>query len=243
MTITKNDLTIIYYTANQLDTTNPYFLSNTRKQLLVAAGNLPIVSVSHKPIDLGTNICIGEVGRSHLKLYNQILIGTKAAKTKYVAMAEDDILYSWEHFHQELPKGENFLYDMNKWSIFTWTRPPQFTYRDRMVVNSLISPRDLLVEALEERFRRVTELLKKHTEPEIIKYWGDPGRYEDILKVTVRPTAHFFSSVPSIVFTHSSAFGYLNHGMKKRLGNPRAFVIPVWGSALDIMKLYDKSFQ
>ena len=246
MMVTPDDLTIIYYTSNQLEATNPYFVGNTKAQLLKATDGLPIVIVSHKPTMFGTNstnICIGDVGRSHLKLYNQILIGCKAAKTKYVAMAEDDIFYSYQHFHIELPKSDYLLFDMNKWSVFTWIKPPQYTYRDRMVVNQLIAPRDYLVEALEERFARVKELLKTRKEEDIIKYWGDPGRYEALLGVTVRKREHFFSSVPSIVFTHENAFGFLNHGTHKRVGNPRAYDIPVWGKASDIMKLYDKNYE
>lgn len=241
MKVTKEDLSIIYYTSNQLEKDNPYFLSNTLKCLLKAVGDLPIVSVSHKPMALGTNICIGEVGRSHLNLYKQILIGCKNAKTKFVAMAEDDILYSYEHFHQELPRGDYFLYDMNKWSIFTWSKPPQYSFRDRKVVNQLIAPRQYLIDALEERYRRVDEMKKQGMKEEkIIKYWGDPGRYEDVLGVSKRKSAHFFSSVPSIVFTHESAFGYLNHGSKKKLGNPKAYDIPVWGRADKILSFYFK---
>ena len=244
MKVTKDDLTIIYYTANCLEKDNPYFLENTKKQLLTAIGDFPMIIVSHKPTMFGnntTNICIGEIGRSHLKLYNQILIGAKAAKTKYVAMAEDDILYHYNHYHSELPKSDYFLYDMNKWSIFTWIKPPQYHYRDRLVVNQLIAPRDYLVDALEERFARVEELKKTKTEEHIIHYWGDPGRYEKYLGVSERKVAHFFSSVPAIVFTHESAFGYLTQGSRKRIGNPRAYDIPVWGKAEDMLKIYDKN--
>ena len=247
MKVTKKDLTIVYYTSNQLDTDNPYFLENTKKQLLKAIDDFPMVIVSHKPTMFGENtlnINLGDIGRSHLNLYRQILIGAKAAKTKYVACAEDDILYSYQHFHAELPKSSYFLYDMCKWSMFTWIKPYQFTYRDRYVVNQLIAERDMLVEALEERFERVETLKRRgKTESEIIKYWGDPGRYEKFLGVKERPVAHFFSTVPSIVFSHADAFGYLNHGKHKRLGNPRAFEIPVWGTADKIFSLYDKSIK
>src|SRR3989338_4917546 len=146
------DLTIIYYTSNYLDDHNPYFLANTKKQLLEAVGNLPVISVSQKPIDLGTNICLGDIGRSHLNIFRQILVGAKAAKTKYVAMAEDDILYSCDHFHTYLPEKDKFAYNMSKWSIYTWTKPPTFSFKARLVVNSLIAKRDMLVEAMEERF-------------------------------------------------------------------------------------------
>lgn len=245
MKVTKNDLTILYYTSNQLEKKNPYFVENTKKQLIEAAGDLPIITISQQPTIIGdncTNIVLGDIGRSHLNIYKQMLIGAKEAKTPFVATSEDDIMYSYQHYHSELPKERVFLYDMSKWSIFTWIKPAQYTYRDRMVINQLIVERDLLIEALEERFKRVEVLLKIQPLEKIIRYWGDFGRYEGLLGVAIRPTAHFFCSVPSLVFTHVDAYGYLNHGSRKRLGNPRAFDIPVWGEAKDIMKLYDKNY-
>lgn len=238
---TNNDLTVIYYTSNHLDEKNPYFLENTKKQLLKAIGNLPLISVSQKPIAFGENICVGEIGRSHLNLYRQILAGCKAAKTPFVAMAEDDILYSWEHFHSLLPNPDTFLYDMNKLSIFTWTKPPLFSFRhNRMVVNQLIAPRAMLIEALEERFARIEELMRQgQKEEDIISNWGDPGRYERNLGVTVRKTDNFMCTNPSIVFTHEYAYGYeFNHGTRKKLGDLRIIEIPYWGRAEDVLKLY-----
>lgn len=240
-----NDLTVIYYTANYLETTNPYFLSNTKKQLAIAAGDLPLIIVSQKPENIAewqalgfkdvTNICMGDIGRSHLNIYRQILEGCKAAKTKYVAMAEDDILYSYEHFHSDLPKGDYFLYDMNKLSLFTWTNPPVFSFRhNRMVVNQLIAPTEMLREALQERFDRYPDESKID-----LRVWGDPGRYERQLGVTVRPTDTFMCTNPSIVFSHEFAYGYeFNQGKKKRLGDLRIIEIPQWGRAEEVLKLY-----
>jgi hypothetical protein len=255
------DLTIIYYTSNWLDEHNPYFLENTKKQLLKAADGLPIVIVSQKPMgnwlskwdvlqykkgDPVTVLNMGNIGRSHLNIYRQILEGCKLAKTKYVAMAEDDILYSESHFHSgQIAKefeshGDVMLYDMNKVSLFTWTDPPMFSFRSkRKVVNQLIAPREMLVKALEERFARLEELYKQGwTEEKAIKFWGDLGRYEEILGVTPQPTVEFYSQVPSIVFSHPEAFGYLNQGKKKRLGDIRIIELYDWGTASDILALY-----
>src|SRR3990167_5034053 len=98
------DTTVIYYTCNYLDEANPHFLRNTRKQLLEAMVDMPMVIVSQKPTLFGwdsINVCLGDIGRSHLNVYRQILEGCKAAKTKYVALAEDDILYSEQHFNPQ----------------------------------------------------------------------------------------------------------------------------------------------
>ncbi len=239
-----NDLTIIYYTSNHLEQTNPWFLHNTKKALIKASGGLPIISVSHKPVYLEyenhKNILFKAKSRSHLNIYEQLMIGAMHAKTKYVAMAEDDILYSKEHFHSKMPRDNCFLYDMNKLSLFTWTKPPLFSFRhNRKVVNQLIAPKDYLVEAMNERFKRVDELLAKGKPLErILKFFGDPGRYEKHLGVTVRETDTFMSTCPSIVFSHEHAFGYLSQGSRKRLGDLRINEVPYWGRAEEVLKQF-----
>ena len=236
--VTKDNLTVIYYTSNWLDTHNPYFLENTKKQLLVAIGGLPLISVSQKPMAFGKNVCVGDIGRSHLNIYRQILEGSKAAKTKYVAMAEDDILYSYEHFHNYVPDRNIFAYDMNKWSIYTWINPPLYSYKvNRRVVNSLIAPRDMLVEAMEERFNKFKDIPEDKIP---LHHWGDPGRYESHLGVTVRETEEWYSKCPNIVFSHPEAYGYLSRGTRKELGYLKALELPYWGRVEDIIKLYKK---
>ena len=77
-------------------------------------------------------------------------------------------------------------------------------------------------------------------EEDIIHYWGDPGRYESNLGVTVRETEEFYSECPNIVFSHPEAFGYLSRGTRKRLGDLKAIELPYWGRAEDVLKLYQK---
>lgn len=224
-----NDLTIIYYSAN---TISPYFFKHTKNALLKAVGKIPIISVSQKPMDLGKNICVGDIGQSNINIYKQVLIGAKETATEYVAMAEDDTLYHESHFKHR-PTGEVFAYNMNKWSIFTWSEPPIFSNRGRRTLNALIAPRKLLIEALEERFA-------KYPEDEMIplKFWGEPGRYEKYLGVTVRPTERFESEIPIIMFSHPEALNYQQQGERKRLGMERLFKLPYWGEASEIVKLY-----
>lgn len=243
----NNDLTIVYYTSNYLDEKNPVFLENTKQQLLKAAGELPIVIVSQKPTLFGSNsinVVLGDIGRSHFNIYWQILQGCKAAKTKWVAMAEDDILYSPEHFdftrYIKSPQDDVFYYDMNKVSLFTWIKPAMFSFRfKREVVNQLVCNRQLLIDAMAERFKKLEELRKIWPDEKIMKYWGDPGRYEEFLGVTVRKTRQESCSNPSIVFSHEWAYGYeVNQGKKKRLGDLRILELYGWGKASDVLKLY-----
>lgn len=231
-----NDLSIIYYTCNFLEEHAPYFVSNTKKQLLNAIGDMPLIIVSQKPILFGNNsmnICVGDIGRSHLNIYRQMLIGAKAAKTKYVAMAEDDLLYPKEHFEYRPTPGV-FAYDLSKWSIFTWVKPAVFAFKNRRVIHSLICERDLLIESLEERFAKFPDESKIP-----LHYWGDLGRYEHSLGVIVRKTEEYWSKVSSIYFSHENSYGYqVGLGNRKKLEPFRAIEVPYWGRAENILKLY-----
>lgn len=232
--MTHKNLTIIYYTSNK---NSSYFMANTQRQLLKAVGDTPIISVSFKPIDLGFNICIGEQERSNHMLYKQVLQGAIEAKTKYVAMAEDDMLYSKEHFEYRPSSDDVFAYDLNKWSIFSWVNPPIFSYRPRKLMNSLIVSRDALVENLRERYDKYP-ILKEVPKNIIDYYWGEPGRFETHLEITRVKTEEYNSTIPNIMFSTSEALGYLHLGKRKAHSKIIATEIKPWGTAENILKLY-----
>lgn len=223
------DLTIIYYTANHI---SPFFMANTQKQLLKAVGNTPIISVSQKPIKFGKNICVGDIGRSSYNLYKQILIGARAATTKYVATAEDDVLYPQKHFVYR-PAKDVFAYDINKWSIFVWDNPPHFSYRNRRTMTSLTVSRTALIKTLEKRFA-------KHPDPNNIPlaWWAEPGRFDGYLGIEHVKNERYMCPIPSIVFSTPEAMAFEITGTKKRRGSVRAIEIEPWGTAEEIIKLY-----
>jgi hypothetical protein len=223
------NMTIIYYTANFI---SDAFLANTMKYLKIAIGETPVISVSQKPMDFGTNICVGDIGRSHINIYRQALIGAKAAKTKYVAFVEDDILYSKEHF-QYIPTDGFFAYDKNIWVFYTYLRIPVFTYKNRVNFNGLICERDLFIEAMEERFAAWPDESKIR-----ISCWAEPGRYEKHIRVTVRKLETYNATVPSIAFYHPTALSYLHLGTRKAPGENPCDILPYWGKSEDIKKLY-----
>ncbi len=229
----REDLTILYYTANRL---REPFAKKVREQLVKVAGDIPIISISQKPMDFGVqNICVGDKIYSSVNIYRQALVGAKEAKTKYIAMAEDDILYSREHFLDYIPKDDEFAYDYSRWAIYTWVKPPMYSYKERKVLSMMICPRELFIEAMEERFKKYPDesMLRN------ISDFSEPGRYENHLKVTERKSVKYESSVPCLVFTHEDAIGYQIQGTKKRMGKLRAYDIPYWGKAEDIMKMYN----
>lgn len=226
----NKDLTIIYYTANA---TPEAFAQKTRQTLEIARGGLPLISVSQIPMFFGKNICVGSIGRTHLNIYRQALIGAKAAETKYIALAEDDILYSPEHFQFRPSKGL-FAYNMSVWSLYTWVKPAIFSYKDRRNLSGLICERELFIEAMEERFKQWPDDSKTP-----IRNWAEPGKYEDNLGVTMRETEKFYTDVPNVAFSHPTALSYEGLGHRKKLGNLKAISIPFWGTAEEVLKIYE----
>ncbi|RJR26975.1 hypothetical protein C4561_04335 [candidate division WWE3 bacterium] len=232
-----DDLTIIYYTANK---NSDVFMRSTQKILLHAIGDTPIISVSFKPTVIGSNcknICIGEQKRSNYMIYKQVLLGVREAKTKYVAMAEDDMLYSPEHFTYRPPDDETFSYNINKWSIFSWVKPPYLSYRVRKLMNSLITTNSALQKTLEERYEKYP-VLEEIPKEFFKKYWGEPGRFENHLGISPVKTEEFSSSVPNIMFSTSEALGFLDLGERKAHSNIKADKVEPWGTAEEILKLY-----
>ena len=87
--------TILYYTSNR---ENPELENKIIQDMLKKKGDLPIISVSQKPMDLGTNICVGDVGTSGYNICRQIQIACEVAKTEYVITVEADCIYSPDYF-------------------------------------------------------------------------------------------------------------------------------------------------
>ena len=150
-----------------------------QKQLVKAANGKPIVSVSHEPVDIGQNICIGKHKPSWLMLYRQLLIGTEAAETKYVAMAEHDCLYNREHYDWQPLDDETFFYNENTWFVQyaeknhtelkgMYSKWP----RQRLALSQLICNRELLLETLNERLNLLDRDRKLVRE---IVFAGEPG--------------------------------------------------------------------
>lgn len=227
------DLTAIYYTANIIP---EEFAREARRLLLVALSrashNLSLISVSRKPMNFGDNIVV-DLPRHHLSIYKQALIGAEAAKTKYIALVEDDVLYHSEHFKYR-PNDGKFAYNMNFWNIYTWEEEPMFTQKSggRRNLNGLICERALFIQAIKERF------LKYPNDDAKLSLWAEPGKYEAQLGVTVRETEEFYTNPPNIVFSHEKELSFENLGVRKKVGQIRATEIPYWGTANRIRRLY-----
>lgn len=223
------NLTIIYYTANRI---SDYFADACRRQLLKAIGDTPLISLSKKPINFGTNIVDSDSESSAITIYKVILNGAKMAKTKYIALAEDDALYPEEHFTTFLPPEDTFAYNMSRWSIYSWSVPPIFSLKRREILATMIAPREALIENIEARFAHFPDTSKIPS-----GYMVEPGRGLDRrLGAPPAKKIDFYSKVPVIVFSHETALGFASLGKRKALGELRAIEIPYWGTAERVMK-------
>ena len=137
------DLTVVYYTSNR---ERPAFEARIIQKLLDHSEGLPIVSVSQYPIDLGTNVCVGDVGVSEFNGFRQMQIGAKAATTPFVCPAESDFLYPREYFQHRCADTQTFDFIRRTYMIYDNT----YYYSRRINEAAMVVGRDYLVQALED---------------------------------------------------------------------------------------------
>jgi hypothetical protein len=214
------DLTVIYLSASRLPQRMADFV---RGVLLAAIGRTPLISMTREPLDFGQNILqVGPWCAS--TIYSEMLRAAKVAVTPFVAVAEDDTLYPREHFTWRPPAGA-FLYDQNRFSLFTWGEP-LYNWRNRRSNSTLIAYRSLLVDALEERFQKWP-----NGTPEA--QTGEIGRpmVERNLGLTPQTAVEVFSTVSTINIGHSYGTNDRERRQRKSHGPIRAYDIPHWGRA------------
>lgn len=198
-----SDLTILYYTANKIPDGAAEKIRAHQKKLF--ENKYPIISVSQKPIEYGTNICVGEIGRSKYNCYKQILIGVREIKTKYVACAEDDALYSNDHYNFRPIKDDVFYYERNYWLAeeyrYYW-RPDDVSVR--MGMWGCITTSENLLHNLTKRYSDYP------VEPERNKFlmWREPGIHDNTFGIKSTHDT-FESKDPTVVFRYRGSMGGL----------------------------------
>jgi hypothetical protein len=220
------ELTAIYYTANLVP--EPFAAAVREHLLTVLPAGTPVVSVSHRPLEFGRNICVGEIGVSTYNVYRQVLLGAMAAATEFVACCEDDTLYTPEHFAHRPPANE-FHYNKARW----WVEPQGvFRWRDRTAMHACVAPRRLMVETLQARFAAYPVPLTTKRE---LRSWGEPGRYEGNLNLPQVRREFFRTEVPILTFDRKGSL----YGLRR--WNPEDVVaerLEPWGSAAEILERF-----
>ncbi|MBN1168257.1 hypothetical protein JXA63_00045 [Candidatus Woesebacteria bacterium] len=220
------ELTVIFLTTNDVPKKWAEF---HKKTLLAAVGKNKLITISNKALDFGNMNLIQKEPRSRSNVYRQLLRGAKHAKTEFIAVAEDDVLYPKEHFDFR-PPCDNFFYNNCHWSLFTWNKPV-YHWNDRMGNYSLVASRNLVIKTLEKIFRKFPGGIPEEKT-------GELGRAQTIRSQGIRQKLanKFYTTVPLVVFHHDRGFDELAKRKRKRMGLLRAYDIPYWGPASKLVK-------
>ncbi len=233
-----NDLTIIYLTVNQMP---QRWVDFHMLHLLLAVGDYPLITVSMKPMDLGVGETklIQTTPKGSWNAFCEWNRAAKVAKTEFVAIAEDDTLYHPWHFKKFRPKPDEVAYDMSRWTVLSWKKDPIFSMLRRLGGFSMICPRKLMIEALDEReakypngYRRPGEIGRKDTEQR--------------MGVTRRKHVEWYCKFPMVNLAHPLGLSptYIGPtGFNRKEGEIKAFEIPHWGIASHITNTYNRGIE
>jgi hypothetical protein len=232
---------IIYLTDNSLDAR---IADLCRDKLAEAAGCLPIVSVSQRPLAFGHNICVGEIGRCWLSLYKQLLAGCEATTAEWVIVAEHDCLYTAEHLNYTPGDDGAFWYNDNRWLVQWGGNHPELNgmyswWPGSLALSQLVCNRDLLCRCIEERVRFLEggvgagefgkaepgvvplDVLRKARER---ARSGSAAYLRSFLEyLTAYESKMFKTLLPNLDIRHSSNFTGPKRGSKRR------YELPYWG--------------
>jgi len=138
------DKEIIYYTASR-ELIEPKVIEQINK----VRGSIPVISVSQKPLNFGTNICVGKLEQNYKNAFMQCKLGCEKSKADYVIMCESDCLYPEDYFNFE-PKDLNTIYDYdNVWLMWDRENRTRF-YKHGTTAGSIILGRELYLKMMEK---------------------------------------------------------------------------------------------
>lgn len=224
-----SDITGIFLTCNDLP---PAWEAYHKSVILDSLQGAPLIVMSMKPMEpWGGNVThvLQDAPKSFSNIYAQLLRGAKMATTDYIAVVEADTLYPKDHFLQRPPKG-TIGYNMNFWHLFTWHEDPIYMWRNRRGNYSMLSDRLYVIDALEERFAKW-----KDGTPD--RMTGEIGRpmVEHNLNISERKVHEFETTVAVVNIQHPFGSDEMQRNQRKRGGLVRAYDIPFWGKASDLV--------
>ena len=229
--VRMSDLTIIYMTANRMP---QRWVDFHLGHLLAAVGDFPLITVSSKPMDLGETNIVQDVPYGRWGTFLMWNKAAKAARTEYIAIAEDDSLYPPIHFRHFRPKADEVAYNMARWTVMSWHKEPRFSLLRRLGGFTMICSRELMIAALDEREAKYP---RGHPRP------GEIGREDSDVRmhVTRRKHVEWWSPIAVVNLAHPTGVSptYLNNPkLKRQEGELKATEIPYWGKAADIVAHY-----
>lgn len=237
-----SDLTVVFLTAQKMPTRWEKF---HRVHLLAAVEDRPMIVSSIEPMDLGrpnTEYIIQDGPFCAWSVYRQMLRAARIATTKYLGIAENDSLYPRRHFSDFRPPDDAVAYDFSRWSIFSWKGEQAFYSAIRKHGNfTMIGPRKLVVEALEEREAKYPNGTMPIHGRDLAGEIGRPD-IEKGLGVKRNKLVEWYCIDASINLCHERGLSptYVNtRGVERKPGEMKALEVPYWGRAADIAAIYN----
>lgn len=195
---------VIYYTDSELSED----IAAPVRQRILESG-LPIISVSLKPIDFGTNFVVTGK-RSYVSMMRQILVALEHAMSQYVFFAEHDVLYPESHWGFTPPRDDIFFYNSHVWR---WELGAEKAItHDRMLpLSVLCCNRELALKFYRYRWQKMEEVgLDKFNNPQsdLMRKWGfEPGtKKKKRGGLTDDDFATWYSKEPVIDIRHPGTF-------------------------------------
>ena len=238
----KNDLTLVYLTMNLVPWQEMHI-----KHVKELAEDHPLITISRLPMEGLPGIQIRQgAEQSHDKIFQMMLVAAKTATTDYIGIVEDDMLYSKDHFELR-PPLDTFGYNWNRWVLFTWGEQ-MFSFKRRYCNGCSILPRLELIDALEERYAKWKDGI-----PHLLAGEVGYAKVEKALGVKVRKSVEMYSKTPVVQIQHiygTPGYGRANpdpekdtldleaRKVRRRHGMMRAYEIPYWGRAEDLVKKF-----
>lgn len=212
--------TIIYCSSNK---ERPEFEAKIIKTLLINCGNIPIVSVTQKPIKLGTNICVGsDVGVSGFNFFRQSLIACEAARTEFVISAEADCLYPPDYF-KFTPERDDVCYRNS--NLYVMGNKRDYYYKkEEGATHAQIVGRQFYINTLKDLFKGAP--MWNGQEKNFPK---ERRKQEDVFKEVI----HYKSENPVVQIKTGDSMRHYTHSDRIPV-----YDIPYWGDGKVISNYY-----
>ncbi len=208
--------TIIYLSSNRED---PEFERKIQVDLLSKCGDIPIVSVTQKPMDFGKNICVGDVGASGFNFCKQVLIACESASTDFVIHAEADCVYSPDYFDFTPPRLDACYRNSN---IYVQKYGQDYVCKKTGSTFSSVVGREFYVERLRKLF-------------EGLPMWSTEMKNfpKEIGKKFFSSYEYFETEYPCVSFK-------TGQGMRKHSPSDEVpvYELPYWGSIKNLKEKY-----
>lgn len=145
-----NNLVTGFYCSSNRE--KPEFEQRIRDNILKYCGDMPIISVTQKPIDFGTNICVGDhVGVSGKNFFLQTLIALQHIKTPFALSLEADTVYGPSYFNFVPPRLDKCYRNKNLYVMGQFRS--YFFKKEEGATHSQIVGTEFYRKRLEELFK------------------------------------------------------------------------------------------